>query len=147
MIRFTHADIAICTTLRLPHRQLFQAISFYLAPNRGGGNYGCLVDIIIDVDAVHVDAEVLVWSDIVCDSMANSIAATCWQLVRTAWIYITTSALWRLMKLRKGPVLAALYPVGMLLIQLLLACLAFYVAALLRLVKACGCLKRRSAGQ
>ncbi len=60
--------------------------------------------------------------------MANSIAATYWQLVRTAWIYITTGALWRLMKSRKGPVIAALYPVGMLLVQLLLACLVFYVA-------------------
>ena len=63
--------------------------------------------------------------------MANSIAATYWQLVRTAWIYITTGALWRLMKLRKSPVIAALYPFGMLLVHLLLACLAFYVTALL----------------
>jgi hypothetical protein len=72
---------------------------------------------------------VLVWSDIVRDSIVNSIAATYWQLVCTAWIYITTGALRRLMKLRKGPVITALYPVGMLLVQLLLACLAFYLAA------------------
>ena len=91
------------------------AISDYqltLSPKQGGGNYGWQVDSVIDGGAVHVDAEVLVWSDIVRDSMANSIAATYWQLVRTAWIYITTGALWRLMKLRKGPVIAALYPVG-----------------------------------
>ncbi len=43
------------------------------------------------------------------------------QLVRTAWTYISTGALWRLMRLRKGPVIAALYPVGMLLLQLALA--------------------------
>jgi hypothetical protein len=110
------------------------AISDYqltLSPKQGGGNYGWQVDSVIDGGAVHVDAEVLVWSDIVRDSVANSIAATYWQLVRTAWIYIATGALWRLMKLRKGPVIAALYPVGMLLVQLLLACLAFYLAALL----------------
>ena len=35
------------------------------------------------------------------------------------------------MKLHKGSVIVALYSVGMLLVQLLLACLAFYVAALL----------------
>ena len=63
--------------------------------------------------------------------MVNSIAATYWQLKRTAWIYITTGALWQLMKLRKGPGIAALYPVGMPLVQLLLACLAFYLVALL----------------
>jgi hypothetical protein len=34
------------------------------------------------------------------------------QLVRTAWTYIGSGALRRLMWLRKGPVIAALYPVG-----------------------------------
>lgn len=73
----------------------------------------------------------MVWSESVRHSMANLIVVTYWQLARTAWIYITTGALWRLMKLRKGLVIAALYPVGMLLVQLLLACLVFYVVALL----------------
>jgi len=63
--------------------------------------------------------------------MVNSIAATYWQLKRIAWIYITTRALWQLMKLRKGPGIAALYPVRMPLVQLLLACLALYLVALL----------------
>lgn len=63
--------------------------------------------------------------------MVNSIAATYWQLKHTAWIYLTTGALWQLMKLRKGPGIAAIYPVGMPLVQLLLACLAFYLVALL----------------
>jgi hypothetical protein len=67
---------------------------------------------------------VLVWSDIVRISMSNSILATYGQLVQTAWVYIASGALWRLMKLRKGPVIAALYPVGMLLLQLLIAALA-----------------------
>ena len=98
-----------------------------LRPKEGGGNYGWQVDSLIDDTEVHADVEVLVWSDIVRDSMANSIPATYWQLIRTAWVYITSGALWRLMRLRKGPVIAALYPVGMLLVQLLLACLAFYV--------------------
>ena len=49
--------------------------------------------------------------------MSNSIAATYAQLLRTAWAYIGSGALFRLMRLRKGPVIAALYPVAMLLAQ------------------------------
>lgn len=98
-----------------------------LSPKEAGGNYGWQVDSVIDDVAVHSDVEVLVWSDIVRDSMANSIPATYWQLIRTAWVYIATGTLWRLMRLRKGPVIAALYPVAMLLVQLLLACVVFYV--------------------
>ncbi|MEM1005165.1 MAG: alpha/beta hydrolase [Pseudomonadota bacterium] len=70
---------------------------------------------------VHTDVAVLVWSDIVRDSMSVSIPATYLQLIRTAWIYISTGALRRLMRLRKGPVIAAFYPVGMLLLQLITA--------------------------
>ena len=39
-------------------------------------------------------------------------------LIKTAWIYISSGALRDLMKLRKGPVIAALYPVGFLIAQL-----------------------------
>jgi hypothetical protein len=53
--------------------------------------------------------------------MAQSIPSTYWQLLRTAWIYIATGTLRRLMWMRKGPVIAALYPVGMLLLQLMVA--------------------------
>ena len=72
---------------------------------------------------VTADVEVLVWSDIVRDSMSSTIAATYWQMIRTAHTYIFSGALWRLMKLRKGPVIAALYPVGALILQLSLAVL------------------------
>ena len=47
-------------------------------------------------------------------------------LTYTAWEYIATGALRRLMRLRKGPVIAALYPVGMLLGQLVLALLLLW---------------------
>uniref|UniRef100_UPI0040473041 hypothetical protein n=1 Tax=Yoonia sp. TaxID=2212373 RepID=UPI0040473041 len=90
-------------------------------PKRSKGLYGWHVEASIDGVAVRADVEVLLWSDIVRDSMASSVPATYLQLVRTAWIYITTGALGRLMRLRKGPVIAALYPVGMLLVQLLIA--------------------------
>lgn len=94
-----------------------------------GGNYGWTVHSKIDGDTVEAEVEVLVWSDIVRDSMSTSIPATYLQLVRTAWVYIASGALWRLMKLRKGPVIAALYPIGMLLAQLGLAVLFGWLVA------------------
>ncbi len=88
---------------------------------RGGGPYGWHVEAEIEGAEVQADIEALVWSDIVRDSMSNSIPGTYGQLARTAWTYIASGALRRLMWLRKGPVIAALYPVGMLLLQLFLA--------------------------
>ncbi|WP_319547107.1 hypothetical protein [Ruegeria conchae] len=88
-----------------------------------GGAYGWRVLSHQDGVSVETEIEVLVWADIVKDSMARSILATYFQMVQTAWIYISTGTLWRLMQLRKGPVIAALYPVGMLLAQLALALL------------------------
>jgi hypothetical protein len=89
-----------------------------LKPKTTKGPYGWHVTGQMDGALVDADFEVLVWSDIVRDSMSHGIAATYLQLVRTAWIYIGTGALWRLMRLRKGPVIAALYPVVFLLVQL-----------------------------
>jgi hypothetical protein len=95
-----------------------------LSPKTDGGPYGWQVKGRFGSDTVHMTCEVLVWSDIVRGSMSNSIPATYLQLLRTAWIYIGSGALARLMRLRKGPVIAALYPVVFLLIQLGLALLA-----------------------
>ncbi|MHC0052869.1 hypothetical protein [Actibacterium sp. D379-3] len=92
-----------------------------LRAKQGGGPYGWHVTARIDGAEVTTDVEVLVWSDIVRDSMDQGIAATYLQLIRTAWAYIGSGALFRLMRLRKGPVIAALYPIFMLLGQLALA--------------------------
>jgi len=92
-----------------------------LSPRRKQGSYGWHVEAGIGGTRSAAEVEVLVWSDIVRDSMSNTIPATYWQLLRTAWTYIASGALRRLMLLRKGPVIAALYPVGMLLLQLGLA--------------------------
>ena len=78
----------------------------------------------IDGQKVNAQVDVLVWSDIVRDSMAQTIPATYWQLVRTAWVYISSGTLRRLMWMRKGPVIAALYPVLFLIGQLLIAIVA-----------------------
>jgi hypothetical protein len=95
------------------------AVNMVDRPAKDG--FGWRVAAQIDGAAVTADIDVLVWSDIVRSSMNASIPATYLQLIRTAWVYISTGALWRLMRLRKGPVIAALYPVGMLLLQLFLA--------------------------
>lgn len=113
------------------YRELFRkegaaqaAVSGYeiaLSPKTGGGAYGWHVSARIDDVPVETDVEVLVWSDIVRGSMVPGIMATYLALLRTAWAYIGSGALFRLMRLRKGPVIAALYPVAMLLGQLALA--------------------------
>ena len=115
------------------------AISGYqiaLSPKTGGGAYGWHVSARIEDAPVAAEFEVLVWSDLVRDSMSNGIPATYLQLLRTAWAYVGSGALWRLMRLRKGPVIAALYPVAMLLFQLAVAAalagLAAKAVALLR---------------
>ena len=99
-----------------------------IAP-KAGENYGWKVDGQMDGQSIASEVEVLVWSDIVRGSMASSIPATYLQLVRTAYTYIASGALRRLMWLRKGPVIAALYPVGMLLLQLVAAMLVAGLAA------------------
>jgi len=96
-------------------------------PNKGP--YGWHVQADIEEVSVDVDVDVLVWSDIVRTSMSNTILATYLQLARTAWTYIGSGTLRRLMRLRKGPVIAALYPVGMLLLQLALAVFTFWAVA------------------
>jgi len=78
----------------------------------------------VEAAAVEAEVTVLTWSDIVRDSMDRGILATYAQLLRTVAVYIGTGALFRLMRLRRGPVIAALYPVGVLLAQLALALVA-----------------------
>ena len=94
-----------------------------LRPRMTEGPYGWHVEAEIEGARCNTDVEVLVWSDIVRDSMSSTIPATYLQLIWTASAYIFSGALFRLMRLRKGPVIAALYPVGMLLLQLALCAL------------------------
>ncbi|MES2432931.1 MAG: hypothetical protein V4586_03805 [Pseudomonadota bacterium] len=95
-----------------------------LKPKKTGGPYGWHVTGTMENAVTEADVEVLVWSDIVKTSMARGILATYLQLLRTAYAYIGSGALFRLAGLRKGPMIAALYPIVFLLAELLLACLA-----------------------
>ncbi|AXC51123.1 hypothetical protein DRW48_06695 [Paracoccus suum] len=100
------------------------AISGYaltLGARRDRTGFGWGVTGKFDGQITEAEIEVLAWSDVVAASMGRSILATYGQLAKTAWAYIGSGALWRLMRLRRGPVIAALYPVAVLLGQLLLA--------------------------
>lgn len=70
---------------------------------------------------VETRVEVLPWADIVRASMANGVSATYAQLFRTVRLYLGSGAFLRLARLRKGPVIVALYPVVVLVLQLFLA--------------------------
>ncbi len=100
------------------------AISGYdlvLKPAKADAAYGWQVTGTMDGRQAQTDVAVLMWSDLVRTSMNAGIAGTYLQLIRTAWAYIGSGALFRLMRLRKGPMIAALYPIIFLLAQLGLA--------------------------
>ena len=96
----------------LPHRyrELYRTegaeqarISGYDLTLTGGGgrraNYGWSVDSTINSQKTYTDIEFLMWSDIVQASMERSIVGSYWLLVGTARTYISTGALFALMKL------------------------------------------------
>lgn len=94
---------------------------------KGQKNFGWGVIGKVEGIETQTQVELLYWADLVQKSMNKSIPATYALLCQTAWEYIATGALRRLMKLRKGPILTALYPVFMLLGQLLLAVLVTFL--------------------
>ena len=87
-------------------------------PRRDRTGFGWGVSGRFPQGTAETDIEVLVWADVVQGSMGRSIPATYAQLCRTAWAYIGSGALFRLMRLRRGPVIAALYPIAVLLAQM-----------------------------
>ncbi len=113
------------------YRELYRAeaakqakISGYsidLKGKTGTKNYSWSVTATIDHTDVKTEFEFLLWSDIVQNSMQRSIFRTFLLLAQVVLIYVLSGALWRLMRLRRGPVIAALYPVCMLLGQLAVA--------------------------
>ncbi|HEY0213926.1 MAG TPA: hypothetical protein VGC40_10130 [Paenirhodobacter sp.] len=92
-------------------------ISGYDIALTAAGPYGWQVRSTQDGAQTLTDFQILPWADIVRGSMGATIVATYAQLIRTAWAYIGSGVLWRLMRLRRGPVLTALYPVVMLIVQ------------------------------
>lgn len=95
-----------------------------LAKPAGGRGFGWRTRARFPQGQAEAQVEVLAWADLVQASMRTGILATYGQMIRVAWIYAASGALRRLMRLRRGPVLAALYPVAVLTAQALAAGLA-----------------------
>nr|WP_319250598.1 hypothetical protein [uncultured Celeribacter sp.] len=90
---------------------------------KSGRRFGWTVEAQIEDTHAQAEIDVLVWADLVQQSMQAGILRTYLILIRTAWIYLRSGALFRLMRLRRGPVLTALYPIAVLTVQLLFALL------------------------
>ena len=73
---------------------------------------------------------VLGWSDLVKHAMSAGILRTYVALFQTLWIYLYSRAFFDLIQMRKGPVIAALYPVVMLLSQLFIALFTAWLVSL-----------------
>jgi hypothetical protein len=121
MTRSTRAATASFTA----RRARITGYTLRLLPRKAGGPYGWRVETEMP-RSTKAEVEVLVWSDLVRASMKTGIPVTYLQLIRTAWAYIGSGALFALMRLRKGPMIAALYPIGLLILQLAVALLAGY---------------------
>ncbi|MCC5969657.1 MAG: hypothetical protein JJU15_06880 [Pararhodobacter sp.] len=94
-----------------------------LAPLSGEAGYGWCVDTRINDAQTHAQVTVLVWADLVQESMRSSVLAAYWLMLRTLWVFGRTGALVAMIRLRPGPMLSGLYPVSMLVVQALLAVL------------------------
>ena len=97
---------------------------YRISQKAGHSETGWKVRAEVEGAQVQSTIDVLVWNDLVQSSMRAGIAGTYLALAKTSWTYISTGTLRRLTWLAKGPVLAALYPVLMLLGQLLVAIVA-----------------------
>lgn len=94
-----------------------------VAALRDGPGYGWRARYKGNDGTCESEVRVLIWDDIVQESMGGGILRTYGQMLRTAWIYGASGALRGLMRLPKAPLIAALYPVVMLLGQALAALL------------------------
>lgn len=93
---------------------------------RQGSGYGWRVTTGMERPA-EAEVEILVWSDLVKHSMTPGIFGTYRLMLRTAWLYLASGALLRLVGLRKGPMIAALYPAVALILQAVLAAMAGFL--------------------
>jgi hypothetical protein len=107
------------------------AISGYELSIKGrpGEGYGWTVSSRFGRFRIEALVEVLVWSDLVKGSMERGVAGTYWLFLRLLWLYGASGVLWRLVRLRKGPMIAALYPAVLLVAQALAGLAVAWLAA------------------
>jgi hypothetical protein len=106
------------------------AISGYdlaMAP-RSGETYGWRVSARMERPA-EAEVEILVWSDLVKSSMERGVLGTYWLLLRSIWVFGGSGTLKQLLRLRKGPMIASLYPAVLLVAQALVAALVGWLMA------------------
>jgi hypothetical protein len=96
---------------------------------RQGETYGWRVITGMERPA-EAEIEILVWSDLVKASMERGVLGTYWLLLRSIWVYGGSGTLKQLLRLRKGPMIAALYPAVLLVAQALVALAAGWLVAL-----------------
>jgi hypothetical protein len=95
---------------------------------RQGETYGWRVTTRME-RAAEAEIEILVWSDLVKASMETGVAGTYWLLLRSIRTYGGSGSLRALLRLRKGPMIAALYPAVLLVAQALVALVVAFGAA------------------
>ena len=93
-----------------------------------GADWG--VDSVFEDQRTFAAFIVLDWSDLVKHAMSAGILRTYVALFQTLWIYLYSRAFFDLIQMRKGPVIAALHPVVMLLSQLLIALFTAWLVSL-----------------
>ena len=106
------------------HSAIQAEISGYdisIAGRTGDEVYGWDIAAAIEGASTTARYEVLGWGEIVRASMKRNIAQSYLLLARTLWLYVSSGALFRLLKLRPTAMIAALYPVVMLVFQALVA--------------------------
>ena len=102
---------------------------YQLPPNPALGA-DWVVDSVFEGHRTFAAFVVLGWSDLVKQAMSAGILRTYLALFQTLWIYIYSRAFFDLVQMRKGPVIAALYPVVMLLGQLFIALFTAWLVSL-----------------
>ncbi len=93
------------------------------------GPYRWTVNLTQDGVRTETSYQLLTWNDIVRASMRRSIPSTYLLMLRTLWIYVSSGALIALIRLRFAPMIAAMYPVVILILELLAALLAGWLVA------------------
>lgn len=97
------------------------SIAFQADPEAGAGHW--YADAVFGPQAVSSQFEVMEWSDLVQAETRNRPLSGYMNLFRVVWTYLRTGAFPPIVRLRKGPVLAALYPVFVIFGQVGLAVL------------------------
>lgn len=85
---------------------------------RQKGRFGWRTQALIGDRPALQELQVLIWADLIQRESRAGIPGTYLALLRTAWTYLASGTLWRVARLRRGPTIAALYPVVVLLVQL-----------------------------